>query len=329
MSAPPREPLTSKARADSSALVMSPRLVAAAQGYASAATAASTRRAYASSWATFQRWCDEKDLVALPAEPASVALFLADLAENSRKVATIRRHLAAIAKAHRTSGFLSPRLNEAVRSVMRGISRTLGSAQTQKAALATDELRDVIARLPVSLRGVRDRALLTLGFAGAFRRSELVGLVVSDLTFTSDGMEVTVRRSKTDQEGQGHKKAIPLGSRVETCPVRSVKAWLAASGITEGPVLRSVSRAGRVGRKRLDGGSVARIIKKVVASTGRSAADYSGHSLRTGLITSAVRAGKTEASIMKHTGHRSVAMLRRYVRNTDLFTDNCVEGIGL
>ena len=185
------------------------------------------------------------------------------------------------------------------------------------------------AQVPATLQGTRDRALLALGLAGAFRRSELAGLNVADLKFTDQGLEVVVRRSKTDQEGAGLKKAVPFGSHQETCPVLAVRGWLQAAGITAGPVFRRVTRQGTVGAGRLDGGSVARVIKRVIASTGRRSATYSGHSLRAGLITAAVKAGKTEASIMRHTGHRSIGVLRRYVRLADLFGDNCVAGIGL
>ncbi len=189
------------------------------------------------------------------------------------------------------------------------------------------ELKAMLQALPEGLLGVRDRALLLVGFAGAFRRSELVSLDVADLSFTSDGLEVTLKRSKTDQEGQGRRIGIPFGSSPHTCPVRSLRAWLDGAGIADGPVFRDVSRRGRVGAVRLSDKAVARLVKRAARAAGLDPARFSGHSLRAGLATSAAKAGKTERAIMAQTGHKSEKMVRRYIRDASLFAENAAAGL--
>jgi integrase len=177
--------------------------------------------------------------------------------------------------------------------------------------------------------GLRDRALLLLGFAGAFRRSELVALNFEDCVFTRDGLVVTVRRSKTDQEGQGRRVGIPYGSTPETCPVRTVQDWIAQAGISSGPLLRSVSRHGQVQPGGLAGIDVARIVKKLAERAGLDSAKYAGHSLRAGHATTAAIAGASERSIMNQTGHRGVQMVRRYIREGSLWRENSATKLGL
>jgi integrase len=216
-----------------------------------------------------------------------------------------------------------------VRATLAGIRRTLGCAQRRVAPLLPGQLRAISRALPQGTLGLRDRALLLLGFAGAFRRSELAGLEASDLAFTDDGLEVLLRHSKTDQEGEGQRKGIPFGSDPATCPVRAIKAWLEAAGITEGPVFRSVDRHSKVGSAALDPGSVARVVKRACSAAGLDPAAFSGHSLRAGLVTAAAKAAKPLPTIMRQTGHKSTAMVLRYVREAELFADNAAAGIGL
>jgi integrase len=182
---------------------------------------------------------------------------------------------------------------------------------------------------PDNLRGIRDRALLLVGFAGAFRRSELVALDVADVALTPEGLLLTLRRSKTDQEGAGRQVAIPFGSRAETCPVRALRAWLDATAITEGPVFRWVHGRRSVSSMRLTGQSIALVVKKYAAAAGLNVADFSGHSLRAGFVTSAARAGEPERRIMRQTGHKSIEMVLRYVRQANAFTDNAALSLGL
>ena len=305
------------------------RLVGPALAYAKAAKSEATQTAYRHDWQAFEAWGQAHGLQTLPAAPETLALYLTDLADNGRKVAGIVRTLASISQAHKAAGYESPRSAAPVQAVMRGIRRKLGIAQTQKAPVLVADLRHMASSLSSTLKGTRDRALLLLGFAGAFRRSEIVGLDVADLSFADDGLTVTLRRSKIDQEGAGRKVGIPYGGDPTTCPVRAVKAWLAAAGAELGPVFVGVNRHGKLTGQRLAGEDVARIVKAVANTVGLDAATFSGHSLRAGLVTSAAKAGKSERSIMAQTGHRSATMVRRYIRDANLFTENAAAGIGL
>jgi integrase len=185
----------------------------------------------------------------------------------------------------------------------------------------------MVAAVDEGLIGARDRALVLLGFAGAFRRSELVGLDIADCAFGRDGLTVTLRRSKTDQEGQGRRIGIPYGANPETCPVRCVQAWIEQAAT--GPLFRSINRHGQVQQQRLSGNDVARIVKKLATRAGLDATTYAGHSLRAGHATSAAAAGASERAIMRQTGHRSVQMVRRYIRAGTLFSDNSAGKLGL
>lgn len=288
-------------------------IATAAQGYARASKAEATVRTYRSAWRGFVRWCEAHGFAHLPAAPATVALYATARAEAGIKPASIDLDLAAIAAAHIAAGHPSPRSSAEVQAVRSGIRRTHGTAQRQAAPLLPDDLRRIVAALPSSLAGTRDRALLLLGFATGSRRSELAALQVEDLAFVARGLEVTIRRSKTDQEGKGMVKPVPFGHPA-TCPVRACKAWIEAAGIKSGPLFRSIDRHGNVGATALTGHSIGRIVKRAAEAAGLDAAAISGHSLRAGLVTAAVLAGRTDREIMAQTGHRSAEMLTRYTR---------------
>jgi integrase len=194
-------------------------------------------------------------------------------------------------------------------------------APTRKDALTTSQLRAMVSALPARLLGIRDRAILLLGFAGAFRRSELVGLDVRDLAFCPEGMRVTLRRSKTDQEGVGRTVGIPTSPGPSMCPVAATRAWLSAAAIIGGPVFREVQGSGRVGQARLASRVVATVVKLAAVAVGIDPRNLAGHSLRAGYATEAARSGKPIFVIQQQTGHRSVAMVSRYVRAVDLFRD--------
>jgi integrase len=183
--------------------------------------------------------------------------------------------------------------------------------------------------VPGTRVGLRDRALLLLGFAGAFRRSELVGLDVTDLELSSGGLVVTLRRAKTDQEGRSRRVGIPYGSSERTCPVRSLQAWLDSARISDGPVFRSLDKFQRVQNRRLSDKAVARIVKRRAAAVGLDPARYAGHSLRAGLATSAAAGGASERVIMAQAGHRSADMVRRYIRGGNLWRENAASLAGL
>lgn len=296
--------------------------------YIRASKAENTLRGYQSDWRAFCAWCEPRGLCPMPATPETVAAFIADCA-GRLKVGSVQRRLNAIAEAHKAVGLESPTHSAMVANTMKGIRRTKGTAPAQKAATLIDDIRAMVDATDAGVIGLRDRALVLLGFAGAFRRSELVGLTVEDCAFGKDGLTVTLRRSKTDQAGVGRKIGIPYGSNPETCPVRNLNQWIEQAGITGGQLFRSISRHGKAQPGGLSGIDVARVVKKLAQRAGLDAAKYAGHSLRAGHATSAAIAGASERSIMNQTGHRSVQMVRRYIRDGSLFRENSAGKLGL
>jgi integrase len=288
--------------------------------FLSSSLSAGTQRAYAADLAHFRASGRQ-----IPSQPQSVAEYLAGLAET-HAVATIKRRVAAIAKAHRASGFDDPCRSEIIKAIMQGIRRTKGIAQREVQALQREDLFTVLERMGDRPIEVRDKALLLIGFAGAFRRSELVGLDFGDVEHVSRGIVLHLRRSKTDQNGQGRKIAIPHG-RTRWCPTRHLSDWLTLAGIEQGPLFRGVDRHGHIAPGRLSGEGVATIIKRRVEAVGFDPANFSGHSLRAGFATSAATAGASTFKIRAQTGHKSEAMLERYVRDGNLFADNAAGAI--
>jgi integrase len=285
-------------------------------------------RGYRADWQDFCGWCEAHSLCPLPASPEVVAAYIAECAGRLR-VGSIQRRINAIAEAHKAVGLESPTHHAMVTNTMKGIRRTKGTAALQKAPAVTDDIRAMVDATDTGLIGARDRALILLGFAGAFRRSELVGLDVEDCTFGKDGLTVTLRRSKTDQEGQGRRIGIPYGANPETCPVRTIQRWMEMAGINGGPLFRSINRHGKVRPGRLSGIDVSRVVKKLAERAGLDSVKYAGHSLRAGHATAAAIAGASERSIMNQTGHRSVQMVRRYIRDGSLFRENSAGKLGL
>jgi site-specific recombinase XerD len=298
--------------------------------YVHASRAASTLRGYRADWRDFESWCHEHGATSLPAAPTTVASYISAVADRGLKVGSIQRRISAIAAAHTAAGHDSPpTASAAVRLCMAGIRRTLGVYQEGKNALLTSDLVAMIARLPNNRKGLRDRALLLIGFAGAFRRSELVGLNVADLEFGSEGLKVLIRKSKTDQEGEGQKIGIPPGQNLATCPLAALQNWLHAAGITEGPIFRPLDRHMNVKPARLRDQSVALVVKQYGGLAGLDQKKIAAHSLRAGLVTQAAICGVPERVIMLQTRHKSSDMLRRYIRETTLFRDNAAGRVGL
>jgi len=298
-------------------------------GYIAASRSANTIRSYRVGWDQFTAWCERHGVQALPAHPETVALYVTDIA-SSVKPATIDARLAAISAAHRAAGYEeSPTKAEAVRLVRRGVRVKHSTAQRQVRPISVPDLRKMVGALGDDLAGHRDRALLLIGFAGALRRSELVALDAADAVTGQHGLTVTLRRSKTDQEGQGRTVGIPFGANPATCPVRAWQTWIDASGITEGPAFRPVDRHGHIGTARLTGQSVAHIVKRHALRAGLCPEQVAGHSLRAGLATSAAEAGVPERVIANTTGHKGTAMLRRYIREGSLFRENAAAEVGL
>jgi site-specific recombinase XerD len=306
------------------------RLTEQARAYVRAAKAPSTLRAYRSDWLHFSDWCLGRGAESLPAKPQTVALYMVVLAETHRP-ATITRRLTAIAKAHSAANHPNPATTEhaVVSETLKGIRRTLGTAQPGKTPLLTADLVQVLAHLPANLSGVRDRALLLTGYTGGLRRSELAASAIEDLEWVEEGAVLTLRRSKTDQEGQGRKVAIPKGAHRTTCPVTALGDWIEAAGITEGAIFREIDRHGKVSTGALHRDSVGAILKKAVARAGFDPAEFAGHSLRSGFATQAARNGASAFDIMRQTGHRSITTVSRYVRDAQIFRDAPASRLGL
>jgi len=299
--------------------VLGPELNEAAD-YARAAKSAATRRAYRSDFEIFQSWCDAKRLSPLPASAHAVAAFLAFDVRNGTKPTTLARRLAAIRYAHNLAGQPSPTASEVVKATLRGIKRTFRHSPDRKAPATSDKVAAMVALAGDGPRGLRDRTLLLLGFAGAFRRSELVALNLEDLEFCEHGLRVAIRKSKTDQEGDGATIAIALGSFA--CPVKAVRNWVEMARITHGPIFRPISKKGRVLNRRLSDRAVADLVKAYARRAGLKAGDFSAHSLRSGFLTSAARRGASIFKMMDVSRHKSIETLRAYVRDAELFRDH-------
>jgi integrase len=290
--------------------------------------ASNTVLAYQSDWRRFTKWCETYGKTPLPATPDTVALYLADLSSDL-KPSTLTRHSASICQAHKKIGVEPPTRDSKVRMVMAGIRRKFGTERASKKALLVPDLKRMVTGLPDTLIGIRDRALILIGFCGAFRRSEIIAVDIEHVEISPEGLVVRIPRSKTDQLATGRRIGLPHTSSPETCPVRAFQRWVELSGITQGPLFRPVNRHGRISGNRLSGGGTARIIKGRVKEIGLDAAVFSGHSLRSGLATSAALSGAGERDIMAQTGHRSVTMVRRYIQAASPFKSNVVAGLGL
>ncbi len=282
-----------------------------AEDYARASRAPNTLRAYRAAWRTFATWCAERGHPALPATPLTVADYLADIA-GRYKASVLAVHRAAIAAAHKAAGHPNPTTDERVRATLAGIRKVHGQPAAQRDPITLDTLRALVRACGDDLAGLRDRALLLVGFAGALRRSELVALDAEHIRLNG-ALRITIARSKTDQEGQGYTKTIPRLDDEAICPVRALRAWLDAAGIQSGAVFRSVNRWGQVGA-RLSAYDVARIVKRRAEACGLDARMLAGHSLRAGFVTQAALNGLDMLAIAEVSGHKTLNVLRRYVR---------------
>ncbi len=291
-------------------------LIDRAKEYARASKSDGTRRTYASAWRIFSGWCAERGLTALPAGTETVVAWIADAGDRLRPV-TVKKILSAVSQAHQVAGHPTPTTAPAVRLVMQGLRRTKGTAGRPKAALRIEHVKKIVTALPDTAQGARDKAIILLGFAGGLRRSEIVGLDVSDVAFEPEGAVLTLRRSKRDQEGVGRRIPIPLGRHPETCPVTALRGWMAAGGVTAGPLFHRLDRGGH--RERLDGRGVAHVVQRAARKAGLDAVLFAGHSLRRGFATEAARGGADERDIARTTGHRSLVVLRGYVEEGRLF----------
>lgn len=275
-----------------------------------------TRRAYQSDLRAFRKWGGD-----VPTTPHELARYIAEEGQRLHP-STIQRRLAALSVAHRlTGGSGHPTHHPLVKAALRGLQRLSGVAQDQAAPLMVEDLWSILDRTGKGIRDQRDRALLLVGFAGGLRRSELVGLDLADLEFVREGLVVTLRRSKTDQERRGRRIGIPH-ARGRWCPVREVQAWLSAGALAEGSLFRSLRKGGIILPDRLSGEAVSALIKRHVHGVGLDPTKFSGHSLRAGFVTSAARAGIATHLIRQQTGHASEATMSHYIREGSLFRGN-------
>ena len=286
--------------------------------------AENTIDAYEADWLDFCDWCRYHKTNDFPPSAETVVNYINDLADYA-KFATIRRRISAMSENFNAAGLSDQNPCRAwiVRETLIGLSRAMGAAQKGKTPIYWDDLRQIFAQMTdTKLTDIRDKALLLLGFLGAFRRSEISGLSFEDLQFLRQGIVITIRQSKTDQAGIGQEVAIPYLSDSSTCGVTALKHWLEAACITEGPLFRSISKTEKVSTKGLSDKSVNLIVKRHVAKIGLDPELYGAHSLRHGFATYAALSGVEERIIMKQTRHRSVEMVRRYINEADLFTNN-------
>ena len=287
-----------------------------------------TRKAYGCDWSDFLAWCAAAGRCPLPASSDSVGLYLVGLARAGRLVSTIERRCSSIAYNHLAAGHKSP-VTEDVREVLYGLRRKLGvDPPNRKLALTVDDLRAILKAMPDDVLGVRDRAIMLLGFASGLRRSELSALDLASLRFEAAGVVVHLARSKTDQEGRGRELGVHRGHHVLTCPVRALNAWIRERGAWPGPLFPIVDlHSGKVTRRRLSGEGIHKALRAACTRAGLDARKYGGHSLRAGLATAAAANGASELAIMQRTGHASVAMLTRYVRHGSVFAVDPLAGV--
>lgn len=291
--------------------------------------AESTCQAYRRDLKKFTEWCEQNTRSPLPASPDTVALYIAYLADTlHRAPSTISRVMTSISQAHKLAGHRTPTNAPDVTTVWQGIRRVHGTSQKRAKALTTEDLKKVIASIIPSFLGKRDRALLLIGWAAAMRRSEIVALDVGDVEFVDEGMIITIRKSKTDQTGEGFKIGIPRAKDVKCCPVDALRRWLDLARHKSGPLFFSVGTPGNHWHvqvdepKRLVPKTVNLILSRRMKQAGLSCSGFSGHSLRAGFITSAAKNGTPENLIQLHTRHRSSRVLRGYIRDGSLFENN-------
>jgi integrase len=287
-----------------------------------------TKKAYRADWDRFVEWTEEKKLSSLPAEGSTVANYISHLATIGRAPSTISRVLSSISQAHKTSDLPSPTGSPEVINVNKGIRRDKGTAQRRAKPLVLADLKRVCDKIRPSFLGKRDKALILVGWAAALRRSEIVALDIEDIDFVEQGMILTIRRSKTDQEGAGYKIGIPFASDKHYCPVLKTADWINVAEISSGPLFFAIGTPGKKWHahietpRRLAASMVNAVIKRRLKISGMNPAGYSGHSLRAGFVTSAAKEEIPEHRIKTQTRHRSTAILRSYIRDGAIFENH-------
>ena len=290
-----------------------------------------TVRAYKSDFNDFGVFCSQNGFKSLPSEPMIVSLYLTHLSTNEVKISTLKRRLVSIGVIHKLKGYYLDTKHPSIIENIMGIKRRKGSIQKSKKPLLISSLKIIIDVIDQQnkkeIKKIRDRTIILIGFSGGFRRNEIVSLNYDDLDFVPEGLKINLRRSKTDQFGEGFTKALPYFDNSKYCPVVSLKKWIEFSKITSGPVFRRFVKGLNLSEKRLTDQTVALLIKEYLQLAGIDSKNYSGHSLRSGFATSAAESGAEERSIMAMTGHKSTEMVRRYIKEANLFKNNALNKI--
>ena len=290
-----------------------------------------TVRAYKSDFNDFGVFCAQNGFKSLPSEPNIVSLYLTHLSTKDAKISTLKRRLVSIGVIHKLKGhYLDTKHPSIIENIM-GIKRRKGSIQKAKKPILINSLKLIINAIDKQnnqeIKKFRDRSIILIGFSGGFRRNEIVSLDYDDLDFVPEGVKINIKRSKTDQFGEGFTKALPYFDSSQYCPVISLKKWLDISKITSGPVFRRFLKGSKLSENRLTDQTVAILIKEYLNLAGINSKNYSGHSLRSGFATSAAESGVEERNIMAMTGHKSTEMVRRYIKEANLFKNNALNKI--
>ena len=297
--------------------------------------ASNTIRAYRSDFKDFGAFCLKNDFKSLPTEPKIVSLYLTHLSMNDAKMSTLRRRLVSIGVIHKLKGHYLDTKHPIIIENLMGIKRKKGSYQKGKKPILINHLKLMIEAIDkdtsdeTGIRKLRDKTIILLGFAGGFRRIELISIDFEDLEFVSEGVKIFIRKSKTDQFGEGMIKGLPHFTNQKYCPVWHLKKWLEISEIKSGPIFRRFSKGLNLGKNRLTDQSVALFLKKHLSNAGIENKNYSGHSLRSGFATVTAESGADERSIMAMTGHKTTQMVRRYIKEANLFKNNALNKINL
>ena len=290
-----------------------------------------TVRAYKSDFNDFGLFCAKNGFKPLPSEPKVVSLYLTHLSSKDAKMSTLKRRLVSIGVIHRLKGhYLDTKHPSIIENIM-GIKRRKGSIQKGKKPILINHLREIIKVIDEQdkepIKKLRDRSIILIGFSGGFRRNEIVSLDYDDLDFVTEGLKINLKRSKTDQYGEGSVKGLPYFDNSKYCPVVTIKNWIETSKINSGPLFRRFTKGPNLSKNRLTDQSVALIIKNYLQLAGIDSKNYSGHSLRSGFATTAAESGAEERTIMAMTGHKSPEMVRRYIKEANLFKNNALSKI--
>jgi len=290
-----------------------------------------TVKAYQSDYNNFELFCAQNGFKSLPSEPKIISLYLTYLSTKNIKISTLKRRLVSIGVIHKLKGHYLDTKHPLIVENLMGIKRRKGSIQKGKKPLLINSLKKIIDVIDnkknENIKKLRDRSIILIGFSGGFRRNEIVSLDYEDLDFVEEGLKISVKKSKTDQFGEGSVKGLPYFDNSQYCPVVSIRKWIEISKINSGPLFRRFTKGSKLSDYRLSDQTVALLIKYYLTIAGIDSRNYSGHSLRSGFATSAAESGAEERSIMAMTGHKSTEMVRRYIKEANLFKNNALNKI--